>query len=270
MVEPAEKGRLVGYGRTADIFTWGDDQVLKLFHENWSVAAVEEEARIGRLVRDMGLPVPDVSGTVQDGGRFGVIYERVDGPTMLQRFQRAPWTLHQLMGVFADLQASLHEHRGSDLPSRRESMLGSIENAQSVPAMMKESALQVLERLPDDDFLCHGNFHPDQIIMSKKGPIIIDWITATKGSPAADVARSSLILRLGAPPAGRASEWLIKPARSYAHFRYLNRYLRNSSISRQAINDWEIPVAVDRLGTDIPEEREQLLRLIDALVGHRS
>ena len=78
MVEPAEKGRLVGYGRTADIFTWGDDQVLKLFHENWSVAAVEEEARIGRLVRDMGLPVPDVSGTVQDGGRFGVIYERVD------------------------------------------------------------------------------------------------------------------------------------------------------------------------------------------------
>ena len=85
MVEPTTKGSLIGFGRTADIFTWGDDQILKLFHENWSGAVVEEEARIGRPVRDMGLPVPAVSGTVADGGRFGVIYERVDGPTMLKQ-----------------------------------------------------------------------------------------------------------------------------------------------------------------------------------------
>ena len=70
---------------------------------------------------------------------------------------------------------------------------------------MKKCALKVLERLPDDKFLCHGDFHPDQIIMSPKGPIVIDWITAIKGSPASDVAQSSLVLRLGAPPAGRAS-----------------------------------------------------------------
>ena len=89
MVEPADKGPLIGYGRTADIFTWGDDQILKLLHGSWPATAVEEEARIGRLVRDMGLPLPDVSGTIEDGGRFGVIYEHVDGPTMLQRFQKA-------------------------------------------------------------------------------------------------------------------------------------------------------------------------------------
>jgi len=115
-------------------------------------------------------------------------------------------------------------------------MVVSIERALSVPDMIKESALKVLETLPDDDFLCHGDFHPDQIIMSKKGPIIIDWITATMGSPAADVAQSSLILRLGAPPAGRASEWLINMARSYAHL----RYLKNSPIGRQAIDDGKL------------------------------
>ncbi len=72
MVEPSEKGPLIGYGRTADIFIWADDRVLKLFHENWSVTVAEEEARIGRLVRDMGLPVPNVLGTVADGARFGI------------------------------------------------------------------------------------------------------------------------------------------------------------------------------------------------------
>ena len=145
MATPKEKGLLIGYGRTADIFAWGDNQILKLFHEDFKVASIREEARIGRLVRDTGLPVPDVCGTVEDSGRHGVIYERVDGPTMLQQFSKAPWTLHSLMGVFADLQVSIHEHRVAELPSLREKMAGSIENAPSVPAKMKESALKLLD-----------------------------------------------------------------------------------------------------------------------------
>ena len=73
MVDPIEKGPLIGYERTAGIFTWGQHQIVKLFHESWPVAAVEEEARIGRLVRDIGLPVLDVSGRVEQCGRFGVV-----------------------------------------------------------------------------------------------------------------------------------------------------------------------------------------------------
>ena len=66
MVELGEKGPLVGYGRTSDIFRWGQYQVVKLYHENWPLEVVEEEARVSRLVREIGLPVPDVSGTVED------------------------------------------------------------------------------------------------------------------------------------------------------------------------------------------------------------
>ena len=266
MVNSGEKGPLIGHGRTADIFAWGQHEVLKLYHENWPADIVEEEARICRLLREMGLAVPAVSGTVEDDSRFGVIYQRVNGPTMLHKFSSAPWTLHRLMGAFADLQISIHQQRVSDLPSIRETMLVSIDNALSVPASMKEAAVKVLERLPEENFLCHGDFHPDQIIMSKHGPIIIDWVTAAKGSPAADVARSSLILRLGAPPAGRGREWLINRARSYAHFRYKKRYLKRGSIARHVIDEWQIPVAVDRLATDIAEEKDQLLGLIERLI----
>ena len=269
MVEPGKRGPLIGYGRTADIFALGNHQVLKLYHENWPAAVAKEEERIGRQVHGMGLPVPEVFRTVEDEGRFGVIYERVDGPTMLQQFSKKPWTLHHLMAAFADLQVAIHQHLVSDLPSRRDEIVGSIENAPSVPVSMKEAAVNVVERLPEQSFLCHGDFHPAQIIMSKNGPIVIDWITAAKGSPAADVARSSLILRLGAPPAGRTSERLINVARSYAHFRYMKRYLTNGSIDRPAIDDWALPVAVDRLATNIPEERDQLLGLIELIISEK-
>jgi len=138
----AEKGSPIGFGRTADIFTWGNNQILKLFHENWDVVLVEEEARIGRLMRETGLPVPNVGGTAEVSGRHGIIYERVDGPTMLQRFSKAPWALHGLTGILAELHVSIHEHRVLELPSRRETMVGTIVGAASVPTSMKDAALK--------------------------------------------------------------------------------------------------------------------------------
>lgn len=269
MPEHQDRGPLIGHGRTADIFAWGKHHILKLFHEGWEIGPVQVEARISELIVSMGLPVPNVIGTLEDDGRYGVVYERVDGPTLLQQFSKAPWLLHRLMGVFADLHVTMHQHRVPELPSRREAMIASIPNAQSVPDMMKESALEVLGRLPEGDTLCHGDFHPDQIILSKNGPVIIDWITAARGVPAADVARSSLILRLGALPEGRAAAWLVNRIRPYAHARYMARYLKCGGVARSAIDEWRIPVAVDRLATGIPEERGTLLTLIDDLM-HRN
>ncbi len=76
-------GRLLGYGRTAQIFLWGDDQIIKLFREDWPLHLVEEEARISKAVHETGLPVPGVEGILELDGRRGIVYERVEGRTML-------------------------------------------------------------------------------------------------------------------------------------------------------------------------------------------
>ena len=52
-----KKRSLVGCGGTADIFTWGHHQIIKLFHDNWPVVAIEEETRIGPLVGMRLLPL---------------------------------------------------------------------------------------------------------------------------------------------------------------------------------------------------------------------
>ena len=199
------------------------------------------------------------------GGRHGIVYERVDEPTMLQRFSKSPWSLLGLTRSLAELHILIHQQKVSELPSQREKLAESIRNASSAPQEIKETALRALEGLSDDNVLCHGDFHPDQIIMSERGLIIIDWRTATKGNPVGDVAQSSILLRLGAPPAGRANEWLIRLARAYVHSRYLKRYVDGSSISQRAIDEWQLPIAVARLGAGIPEEKGQLLALIERL-----
>ena len=35
-----------------------------------------------------------------------------------------------------------------------------------------------LDTLPDGQRFCHGDYHPGNVILTKAGPIVIDWMTA--------------------------------------------------------------------------------------------
>ena len=64
-------GEPLARGRTADVYAWGDGWVLKLFQSWMDRPTIEQEARITRLVRASGLPVPVVGEIVEVDGRGG-------------------------------------------------------------------------------------------------------------------------------------------------------------------------------------------------------
>ena len=59
-----EKGPLLGQGRSAEVYAWGDHQVLKLFFSSWSPEWIEQEARVARVVHEAGLAAPALEGTI--------------------------------------------------------------------------------------------------------------------------------------------------------------------------------------------------------------
>ncbi len=264
-----EKGLRIGRGRTAEVFLWKDNRILKLFLEWCPVTLVEEEVRITRAVHKAGLPVPAVEGIVELDGRRGIIFERIDGPSMLRESTTKLWRFPQLALALAELHVAMHACELSELPSYQHRLESEIRDVSLLPANFKEAALQTLGQLPDGNALCHGDFHPDNVLMSSCGPIIIDWFTTTKGNPLADAAMTSLLLRLGDPLPGTHGRWLIRSGRRLFHSIYLKRYLRLRPASRQQIAAWQLPIAAARLKMNIPAERTQLLKLIETLLLHQ-
>jgi aminoglycoside phosphotransferase (APT) family kinase protein len=269
MVADITTAALVGQGRTAEIYVWGNTQILKLFRRGWPLSVVEQEAHISRIVHEMELPVPAIEGMIEVDGRYGILFERIDGPSMLRQLGAKPWTAIQLLHGFADLHVRMHAHTVREFPSQRQHLTHLIEQASPLPAEWSAAALTVLNQLPDGNCLCHGDYHPDNVLMSPHGPIIIDWSEATSGNPIADVARTSLIFRLGAPPPGGMSPLLIGPARAFAHATYVRRYMKRYPAIRAELAAWHLPIAVARLGAGIPEEKHRLLAQIEVLVRNR-
>jgi hypothetical protein len=74
-------------GREAEVFAWGADAVLKLYRpglRGYEAEALALAALSGHAV------APRLIGTVEQGGRSGVVLERVRGADMLSLLRRQP------------------------------------------------------------------------------------------------------------------------------------------------------------------------------------
>ncbi len=259
------KGPRIGEGRTAEIFAWGEGQILKLFWDSCPPSWVEYEAEVTDKVHALGVGAPAVEGVVEIEGRRGIVMECVEGPSMLKHMMSRPWTIGRYARMLGEMHAAMHRHPVSDLPSQRQQIERKI-RAAPLSLDMKEAALAALRELPDDTVLCHGDFHPDNILMSPRGPIIIDWMDATQGSPLADVARTSLLFQIAVLPPGTPGRRLIALLRASFHRAYLRRYLKLRPAAPERIEAWRLPVAAARLEERIAEEEERLLSLVQALL----
>ena len=113
----------------------------------------------------------------------------------------------------------------------------------------KRDLLNRIADLPDGDRLCHGDFHPMNILGDISKPVIIDWPDARRGDPAADVCRSYLLMKLHAGEIATT---------------YLDIYCQTAGMSRQAVLSWLPCVAAAKLAEGVPGELDGLLKIVDS------
>jgi uncharacterized protein (TIGR02172 family) len=261
---------ILGRGRTADVFGWSDGRALKLYHVGWPADAAAREFQLARAVHAVGAAAPAVFETLQVEGRHGVVYERLTGPSLLNQTTARPWTILHSARLMAELHAQMHACRPTGLPAQRDQLQQKIEAAHPLPESLKRAALDALDQLPDDTVLCHGDYHPDNILVSARGSVILDWTAAACGHPLADVARTTLIMRHAAVPSHMPGRRLIEAGRRLWYQVYLHRYGQLRSVRPQQVDAWLLPVAAARLAEGIPEEVELLSKLVLQLANSQT
>lgn len=251
-------GNPIAVGRTAEIFAWPDHQVLKLFFDWYPINAIEYEALIARVVHASGLPVPAPGEIIQENGRYGLIYQRVDGVVLAKMMGREPWRLKYYAHTMAELHARMHSTLIQvDLPDQRGRLAQKIQDAQGLPDMVKGRCLEALGNLPGGSQICHGDFHPENVMHTQQGEIIIDWVDATRGNPLADVARTS-ILMLESIDDPRRKNSLEKLYMRNFHREYLKQYFSLRPGGEDEYQRWLPVIAAARMSENIVEREAWL------------
>jgi aminoglycoside phosphotransferase (APT) family kinase protein len=243
----------ITHGRTAEIYAWEDGWVLKLFHDWFSEESAKTEAKLARAVQAAGLPVPAVGEIIEIGNQLGLLYQRVEGSSILEQVRARPWALPMFSRLLAELQSEMHDNDTIlGLPPQRRRLEHKIHHAQGLSPQLKAVALEALAAMPQGTRLCHGDFHFDNVLMTAEGPVVIDWIDATLGRPLADVARSSVIL-LGILAPGSGATSVEKVMVRWHHRIYLRHYFRLRPGGEDEYRTWLPIVAAARMSEGIAE-----------------
>jgi aminoglycoside phosphotransferase (APT) family kinase protein len=154
-------GPLLSSGRDADVYALGGARVLRRYRDGGDVA---EETAVMAHVRSHGFPVPEVYGA----GGSDLVMERLTGPTLLRSLLDGGYPGGAAGELLADLHTRLHA-----VPPRRSGNPG--------------------------DRVLHLDLHPDNVILTAGGPVLIDWRNAVDGPPDLDVALTTEPSRTGVP-----------------------------------------------------------------------
>ncbi|OXM14262.1 phosphotransferase family protein [Paenibacillus herberti] len=258
-------GSVEAHGRTAQIYSYGPDHILKVFRERIPRSAAQQEHIASRFALSAGLPVPRTESFTEWQGFPAIVYERVPGAPMLRLLQKQPWRAREFGSRLAKLHISVHQTDagpGSGLPSLVYLLERQIHTAPLLSEDEKKGAIACLERLPTGHKLCHGDFHPDNVMLSGDNYWVIDWMTAVSGHPAADAARTVLLLRTAYLPddLSMIASLLISSVRSMLLRHYMRAYLRLSGLEERELEQWMVPLAAARLNEFLPSEEKLILR----------
>jgi hypothetical protein len=102
-----------------------------------------------------------------------IVMEKVDGPTMLADLARRPWRLASHAALLARLHGQVH----------------------AVPALDWLRA-----PFGAGETLLHLDLHPENVLMSARGPVVIDWEGAGRGPAEGDVALCWLVVATSEVP----------------------------------------------------------------------
>lgn len=250
-------------GRTAEIYHWRDQQILKLFFAEYDQSTAAYEAQIAQALQTAGLPVPAVYELVEVNGRWGIVYERLEGISMWELLLREPQQAPYCAQRMAELHSEMHTHSlDIQIPAQRERLTRKIQHAAALPADLQTKAVAALAQMSTGGRLCHGDFHPANILMTPNGEKVIDWMDASLGNPLADLARTTIIA-LGVAETNQIEDEILKTAVPIFHNTYIDHYFKLNPGGEAEYQQWLPIVAAARLSENIPEVEQWLIAQVE-------
>ena len=227
------------------------DRCVKLFEKGYTKADVLNEALNQARVEETELNIPKLLEVTMIDGCWAIVLEFIEGKTLSELIDENPERTKEYIDLMIDLQIKVHEQRCPLLTKLRDKMFRKI-SLTEFDLTTKYELQTHLDGMPRHNKVCHGDFRPSNIIITKESvPYIIDWSHATQGNASADVARTYLL-------------YLLAGQKENGEY-YINRFCEKTNTARRYIERWIRIVAASQSVKGNKEEIEFLARIVDVV-----
>ncbi len=226
------------------------DLCYKVFAADYNKADIFNEALNQTRVEETGLFIPKVHEVKRlDDGRLAIVMDYVEGKSLQSIMDEDPKNAASHLKRFIDIQLSMHRLTAPNLNKQRDKFDKKIDQS-GLDATTRYELHVRLDAMPKHQKLCHGDFNPSNVIITKDDrACIIDWSHATIGNASADTARTYLLFKLA------GNDKLADD--------YLTLFCKKADTARQYVDQWLPIVAASQMVKGKPEQKAMLSKWVD-------
>lgn len=239
---------------------WRAPLVVRMLPDVGRMDQAHAEAAVQGWCDERGFAVPAVLAVLEPEGGFGLptqVMQRVPGGTVLDAIKSAPWRAGALLDSMADLQRRLHDLPLDGWPTSTEPM-ALVDKRLGLPRRVVDAdgpgeladALAAVAALAPvavsgDAVVCHGDFHPLNVMTDGTRFSVLDWTDAGLGPREADVSRTLLIFHVASLAAtGTIEKAVLRRAGPWMSRRYDRAYRSAASLDPDRMLAWKALHAV--------------------------
>lgn len=257
--------KLLATGGEANIYEVDKDKILRVIYKEESKADNVEEI-IYPVLEKNKIYVPHIYEYLVIENKKSQLMERIDGDVLVKEWIKHPLSDEKQTYEFSKMHYNILQIKCNDsIPSLNDLINYFVNNVKiDLDENLVSKIMTVFNGLPIKNNLCHGDFHPGNILVSKDKKVIIDWSGVHTGNPISDVAHTYLLMSNvpQIPGQSRIQYFVMRKFGLKRANRYRNMMEELLHFDDKEFDKWLVVMSLLRIYCGLPSEKEERIKFI--------
>lgn len=182
---------IIGRGANGTIYRIDQDNVVKVYNNADALEEIRHEREVARLALILGIPTAISYDVVRVGDSYGSVFELLDAKSFSKIIATEPERLDWCVEEYVDMLKKIHGTivPEGDLPDMKGTALGWVHFMKDyLPAEPWQKLWDMVDAIPHDDHMLHGDYHTKNLELVSDEVILIDMDTLAVGHPVFELA----------------------------------------------------------------------------------
>ena len=174
----------IGHGANGTIYRIDQDNVVKVYKNADALAEIQHEREVAKLALILGIPTAISYDVVRVGESYGSVFELLNARSFSKIIATEPEKLDWCVGEYVNMLRKIHSTLvpAGKLPDMRETALGWARFVRDyLPPEAGEKLCRLVEAVPHDDHMLHGDYHTKNLELQNDEVLLIDMDTLAVG-----------------------------------------------------------------------------------------
>ena len=181
----------IGRGANGTIYRIDQDNVVKVYNNADALEDIQHEREVAKLALILGIPTAISYDVVKVGESYGSVFELLNARSFSKILANEPEKMDWCVKEYVELLKKIHGTLvpAGKLPDMKETALSWAAFMQDhLPEAAGRKLLAMVEAVPHDDHMIHGDYHTKNVELQNDEVLLIDMDTLAVGHPIFELA----------------------------------------------------------------------------------